>query len=149
MPLFGRNRQSAEDASLSANVEENDDGWRVTWFGNAGPEPVPFEAAGLTEVTDMATAAALAVYAGSAKPPSAVLAFAIYPLKPSLKGVLYDVSGGPGSFVARAMQGSHEAVEAATLEQLVSAARQQAGGEIGMLRWVRPFAELPTNLLDL
>ncbi len=148
MPLFGRNRQSVAEASLSANVEEEDDGWRVTWFGNAGPEPAPFQAAGLTEVTDMATAAALALYATRAKSPGAVLAFAIYPLEPSIKGVLYDVSGGPGSFIARAMQGSREPLEAATLEQLVSAAREQSGSDIGMLRWVRPFAELPADMLE-
>jgi hypothetical protein len=34
MPMFGRNRQSAGNAwSLSATVEEGEDGWRVTWFG--------------------------------------------------------------------------------------------------------------------
>jgi hypothetical protein len=94
-------------------------------------------------VTDLAATAALAMYAVGLRPPGAVLAFAIYPRKAGKKGVLYDVSGGPGQFKACDMQGSHPEVEAADLEQLVKAVRQNAGADIAMLRWVRPFEELP------
>jgi hypothetical protein len=148
MPLFGRNRQSPVDAwSLSANVEEEEECWRVTWFGNSGNQPPDFEAANLTEVTDVAATGALALYAAGPRPLGAVLAFAIYPRKPGKKGVLYDVSGSPGQFKARDMQNMAHQVDAANLEELIEAVRQQAGADIAMLRWVRPFAELPIEWL--
>jgi hypothetical protein len=149
MPLFGRNRQSPMEAwSLTANVEEGTDGWRVTWFGDGKTQPPEFEEAGLTKVTDLAARAALALYAVGPRPPGTVLGFAIYPRTAGKKGAMYDVSGGPGRFRARDMQGSQQEVEAADLEQLVEAVRQNAGADIAMLRWVRPFAELPTELPD-
>lgn len=151
MPLFSRNRPPDTGAwSLSAYVEEEEEeeGWRVTWFGETKTEPPELEAASLTEVTDIAATAALAMYSLGPKPPGAVLGFAIYPRKAGKKGVLYDVSGGPGQFKARDMQGSHQEVEAADLEQLVEAVRQNAGADIAMLRWVRPFAELPMEWIE-
>jgi hypothetical protein len=149
MPLFGRNRQSSVDEwSLSATVEEDEEGWHVSWFGDGKTQPPEFEGAGLTEVTDLAATAALALYAVGPKPPGALLGFAIYPRKAGKKGVLYDVSGGPGGFKARDMQGSHQEVGAADLEQLVEAIRQNAGADIAMLRWVRPFEELPIEWIE-
>ena len=46
------------------------------------------------------------------------------------------------------MQASARQVQAASLEELVEAVRQQAGADIAMLRWVRPFAELPVECLE-
>jgi hypothetical protein len=116
MPVFDRNRQSAVTAwSLSATVEEGEEGWRVSWFGDGKTQPPEFEGAGLTEVTDLAATAALAMYAVGPRPLGAMLGFAISPLKVGKKGVLYDVSGGPGHFKARDMQGSHQEVESRRL----------------------------------
>lgn len=149
MPVFGRNRQPPADAwSLSADVEEEEACWRVTWFGNRRNEPPDFQAASLTEVTDLAATAALARYVAGPQPPGAVLGFAIYPRKSGKTGVLYDVSGRPGQFEARDVQASARQVQAASLEELVEAVRQQAGADIAMLRWVRPFAELPVECLE-
>jgi hypothetical protein len=145
MPLFGRNRQPvADDPNLGGFVEEGDDGWRVSWDEGGGNNPPELQAASLTEVTDLATAAALA----RPRPSGGVLAFAIYPRKSGKKGVLYDVTSSPGQFTARDMQGSHREVGAANLDELLAEVRQQAGPDIAMLRWVRPFGELPSRGLE-
>jgi hypothetical protein len=149
MPLFGRKRASLEQEwCLSADVEEDEEGgWRVTWFGDSKGLPRQSEGATLTEATDTAATAALAVYSLGPQPPGAVLGFAIYPRTSGKNGALYDVSGCPGQFAAREMAGSDREVQAASLEDLVVAVRRQAGDEIAMLRWVRPFSELPAEPL--
>lgn len=144
MPLFGRSRPSPEQQwSLSADVEEQKEGWRVTWFGDCKGLPRQFEGASLTEVTDVAATAALAAYSVNPVPSGGVLGFAIYPRTSSKTGATYDVSGRAGQFVARELGGADGEVTAASLEDLLAAISQQTGTEIAMLGWVRPFAELP------
>jgi hypothetical protein len=149
VPIFGRNRQSpAAGWSLSADVEEEEACWRVTWFGDRKNAPPEFEAATLTEVTDLAATAALALYAAGPQPRGSVLGFAIYPRRSGKTEILYDVSGSPGQFEARDMQTGASQVQAASLEELIEAVRQQAGPDIAMLRWVRPFTDLPAEWLE-
>jgi hypothetical protein len=150
MPLFSRNRHRApETGSITCIVSADEDGWHVSWIGEGSNEPPDFQPSGsLTEVTEQAAKAALALYEVSPKPPGAELQFAIYPWDYGADGAIYDVSGSPGLFKARDIQGSEREVEAESLEGLVEAVRHEPGGDIAMLRWIRPFAELPAEWLQ-
>jgi hypothetical protein len=143
-----RRRQRFETGSLTCMVSARDDGWQLTWVGEGRNEPPDFEADTLTEATDQAAAAALALYMVGPRPPGAELDFAIYPWDYGRNAAIYDVSGAPGQFRAKDIQGSDREVEADSLEGLVAAIRAQPGGDVAMLRWLRPFAELPAEWLD-
>jgi hypothetical protein len=149
MPVFGRNRRSSADPRMIAKVEEQDECWRVAWLGHGENKPPDYEAASLTEVTDLATARALAVYAAAGRrPPDAVLTFAIYPRGHGASVVFYEISGSPGQFKARYIEDGTRQVQAPNLDELVAAVRQQAGVDYAMLGWVRPMAELRTKWLE-
>ena len=78
----------------------------------------------------------------------AELQFAIYPCDYGNAALTFDVSGCPGSFTATNMfDDSGPDVSAGTLEELVAEVRRQPDGAAAMLRWPRPFAELPTAAL--
>jgi hypothetical protein len=146
MPLFGHNRRSRRDPrALFAIVQEQDECWRVTWPGDAENKPPDFEATSLTEVTDLATAEALAVYRAGRQTPGAILTFAIYPRGYGTSGHMYEISGSPGRLSARYIEDGTRQVEAADLEQLVKAVRRQAHTDYVMLSWVRPLADFPSG----
>jgi hypothetical protein len=149
-PAVSRNgHRAVKTGSIACLVSADEDGWRVSWIGEGSNEPPGFETPGsLTEVTGQAATAALALYEVGPKPPGAELAFAIYPWDYGKNGAIYDVSGGPGMFKAREFQGSEREVEAESLEGLVEAVRNEPGGDIAMLSWIRPFAELPAEWLQ-
>jgi hypothetical protein len=61
-------------------------------------------------------------------------------------GPIFDITGGPGAFTARDIQGlRRETVHGATLEDLVASVEsmpEPAAGE-SMFRWVRSVSALP------
>jgi hypothetical protein len=111
-------------------------------------EPPEFEAASLTEAVDQAATAALALWSARPPIPGAQLDFAIYPWRYGKNGAIYDIGGAGGHFTARDTMGSNSEVQAPSLAGLVEAVSHEPGGDAAMLRWVRPFAELPTDALE-
>jgi hypothetical protein len=149
MPLFRRNSDPDLARTLTCMLTAEDGVWAISWLSdNTKKEPPEFEAASLTEAADQAATAALALWSTLPLIPGAQLDFAIYPRRHAKIGAIYDISGGPGDFTARQFQGSEREVRASSLEGLVEAVSQQPGGDIAVLRWVRPFAELPTDALN-
>jgi hypothetical protein len=149
MPLFGRKTNPDIAGVLTCLVSAEDDAWAVSWMSdNTRKEPPEFEAASLTEAVDQAATAALALWSVRPLVPGALLDFAIYPWRYGKNGAIYDISGRPGDFTARDIQGSNREVRASSLEGLVEAVSQQPGGDVAMLRWDRPFAELATDALE-
>jgi hypothetical protein len=146
MPRFGR-RSHARPALLTGVISADDAEWEVFFVGDRMKEPARFTAASLTEAADQATAAALAM--NMARPLSgAALQFAIYPWDYALNAPIYDISGTPGQFRARDIQGSDREITAESLEGLVEALRTEPAVDRAMLRWERPFAALPTDALE-
>jgi hypothetical protein len=146
VPLFGRNRRAlADPRALSANVQEQDECWRVTWLGDGENKLPEYEAASLTEVTDLATAGALAAYRTGHRPPGAVLTFVIFPRGYGTRELLYEISGTPGRLKARFIEDDTRQVEAPDLDQLIKAARQQAHTDYAFFSWVRPLADSPAQ----
>ena len=146
MPLCGR-KPSRNTWSVACLVSAERDGWQVSWIGEGKNEPAEFEAASLTEATDQAARAALALYAVGPRPPGADLQFAIYPWDYGRNGAIYDISGSAGKFKARGIVGSEREIAAESLEGLVAALRQEPRGDTAMLQWIRPFAGLPAEWL--
>jgi hypothetical protein len=150
MALFGRKYRSDDTAGLlTCMVSAEDDEWSISWLSdNTNKEPPEFEAASLTEAVDQAGTAALALWSTRFLIPGAQLDFAIYPWRYGKNGAIYDISGVPGGYTARDIVGSDREVQAPSLEGLVEAISHEPGGDVAMLRWVRPFAELPTAGLE-
>jgi hypothetical protein len=147
MPLFRRNAHSMCNL-LTGVVSERRGKWEVFWIAESTRyEPRGFNAASLTEAADQATAAALAKYLTGSYVPDAELALAIYPWDYGKNAPMYDISGGPGEFRARDIQGSDREIAAESLEGLVAALSAEPSGNAAMLRWVRPFADLPAESL--
>lgn len=147
MPLFRRNAHSM-CGLLTGVVSERRGKWEVFWIAESTRyEPQTFTAAGLTEAADQATTAALAKYVTGSHVPDAELQLAIYPWDYGKNAPMYDISGGPGEFRARDIQGSDREIAAESLEGLVVALCAEPSGSAAMLRWVRPFAVLPPELL--
>lgn len=149
MPLFRRKTNPAIAGVLTCLLFAEDGAWAINWMSdNARKEPSEFEAANLTEAVDQAATAALALWSTRPLVPGAQLDFAIYPWRYGRNGAIYEISGGPGDFMARDTMGSDREVRASSLEGLVEAVSHEPGGEVAMLRLVRPFAELPSERLD-
>ena len=148
MPRFGRGRSRPASGLLTGVISAKQDEWEVFWIGEGRNEPQEFLAPSLTEAADQATTAALAMYVVGPMLPDAELQFAIYPWDYGKNAPMYDISALPGQFRARDIQGSDREITAESLEGLVAALRGEPSGDKAMLRWVRPFAELPTELLD-
>ncbi len=149
MPLFRRKADPALARVLTCLVFAKSDSWEVGWMSdNTKKEPPEFEAASLTEAVDQAATAAQALWSTLPPIPGAEIDFAIYPWPYGRNGAIYDISGGPGGFTARDIQGSDREVRAASLEALVETLSREPAGDIAMLRWRRPFADLPTEWLD-
>jgi hypothetical protein len=149
MPLFRRKTDPALSRLLTCLVFAKADIWEGSWMSdNTRKEPPEFEAASLTEAVDQAAAAARELWSTLPPVPGAELDFAIYPWRYGKNGAIYDISGKSGDFTARDIQGSDREVRAASLEGLVEALGREPAGDIAMLRWRRPFAELPTDALE-
>jgi hypothetical protein len=150
MALFGRKYRSNDLAGrLTCTLFAENDVWAISWMSdNTKKEPPEWEAASLTEAVDEAATAALALWSNRFLVPGAQLDFAIYPWRYGRNGAIYDISGVPGDFTARDIVGSDREVRAPSLEGLVEAISREPGGDVAMLRWVRPFAELPTGGLE-
>jgi hypothetical protein len=142
MPLFRRNVRR-KCGLLTGVVSERRGKWEIFWIAESTRyEPRQFSAASLTEVADQATTAALVKYMTGSYVPDAELQFAIYPWDYGRDAPMYDISGGPGEFRARDIQGSDREIAAESLEGLVVALSAEPSGSVAMLRWVRPFAAL-------
>jgi hypothetical protein len=147
MPLFRRNAHSM-CGLLTGVVSERRGKWETFWIAESTRyEPRPFIAASLTEAADQATTAALAKYVTGSYHPDAELQLTIYPWDYGKNAPMYDISGGPGEFRARDIQGSDREIAAESLEGLVVALSAEPSGSAAMLRWVRPFDALPPELL--
>lgn len=149
MPLFSRKTNPDLARTLTCMIFAEDGEWAINWMSdNTKKEPPEFEAASLTEAVDQAATAALALWSIRPLIPGAQLDFAIYPWRYGKNGAIYDISGGPGDFTAHDIMGSNSEVRSPSLEGLVEAVRHEPGGDAAMLRWIRPFAELPADALD-
>jgi hypothetical protein len=146
MAMFGRQAQALE--LLTAIISERDGIWEIAWVGDGSRQPRRFEAASLTEATDQATTAALALWASGPQHPDAELQLAIYPWDYGDKAPMYDVTSGVGMFYASDLLGSGQRATAPTLEDLVTLIATQPLGDQAMLRWVRKFADLPAAALE-
>jgi hypothetical protein len=80
--------------------------------------------------------------------PDAELQFAIYPWDYGKNASIHDISVLPAQFRARDILGSDREISAESLEGLVAALATEPSGDKAMLRWIRPFAEMPTEVLD-
>lgn len=143
--MLGHNSQPPAKVAdlITGTVSRTEDGWLVLWWGD-GATPGELTAPSLTEATSQASSAVAALYAASQPLPGAVLQFAIYPWDDSGEAALiYDISGGPGRFIARDMQGSERVLEGGALEDLVRRAEELPEAMTSMFRWIRPVAELP------
>jgi hypothetical protein len=149
MPLFRRKTDPLLARTLTCMLTAADGVWAISWLSdNIKKEPPEFEAASLTEAVEQASTAALALWSTQPLIPDAQLDFAIYPRRGGKIDAIYEISGGPGDFTAREFQGSNREVRAPSLDGLVEAVSREPGGDAAVLRWVRPFAELPTDWLD-
>jgi hypothetical protein len=149
MPLFPRKTYPDLAGVLTCLLFAEHGVWAINWMSdNTKKEPPEFEAASLTEAVDQAATAALALWSTRPPIPGARLDFAIYPWRYGRNGAIYEISGSPGGFTARDTVGSNREVQAPSLEGLVEAVSHEPGGDAAMLRWVRPFAELPTGALE-
>jgi hypothetical protein len=151
MPVFGR-RKGAPclllTAIISAGTGNHDGEWEVIWIGDGRgcKEPQRLVTASLSEAAEQATASALALYAAGDLAPDADLQFAIYPWDYGKSAPIFEVSGGPDSFTAcNSFDDSAPTVSAGTLEELVAEVGGQPDGAEAMLRWGRPFSNLPTG----
>ncbi len=146
MPIFGRKTSPDTAGMLTCLITVEAGAWAISWMAdNTRNEPPEFEADSLTEAIDDATRAALALYVVGPQLPGAQLWFAIYPWPYGRHGAIYDISDSSGHFTARDIIGSNREVQASSLEGLVDAVGREPGGDVAMLQWVRPFAELPTE----
>ena len=144
MGLFRTNKRRNVASLLTGTVGPAKGGWRVDWWGD-GAVPPSVTAGSLTEATDQAGLAAAVLYASSEPMPEAELQLAIYPWDYAKGAPMFDISGGPGHFVAQDIQSSELAVEGASLEDLVALVGQMPDGKRSMFRWVRRVSELPTT----
>jgi hypothetical protein len=120
-------------------------GWDVAW-DSEGVVPARVRAETLTEVVEMAAAAAAELYARYPPNPHAELQLAIFPWQyPG--GPMYDISNGRDGFLGHDLQDEAADIAGATLEDLVAAAEHtpEAGVDHCMFRWVRPVASLVTD----
>jgi hypothetical protein len=148
MPQFRRKTDPLVARSLTCMLTADRGVWAISWLSDdKKKEPPEFEAASLTEAADQAATAALALWSTLPFIPDAELDFAIYPRRRGEIAAIYEISGRPGDFTAREFQGRNREVRASSLDGLVEAV-QEPGGDMAVLRWVRPFAELPTDALD-
>lgn len=162
MALFRRRghiQSSLLTAVISAGWDVHEGEWEVIWIGEGGrvwfqePEKVPARmvATSLSEATDWATTAALVLFVEGRMTPDAELQFAIYPWDYGKDAPIYDVTLSEDGFTAREMSDDDDdapVISAPTLEMLVEEMRGQPGGDAAMLRWIRPFADLPTAALE-
>jgi hypothetical protein len=122
---------------------EKDGGWSAFFLGD-GLKPPEVRAWTLTEVADQAAATVASLYARHPPVEGAELMLAMYPWD-FRGGAIFDVTGEPGSYSARDIQGSEALVHGATLEDLVSAVERltDVPRNRSMFRWIRSISSLP------
>jgi hypothetical protein len=128
---------------ITAMVAPRRSGWEVSWASD-GKTPREFSEQSLTGLVERAAQETAALYANQRQAAGAELQFAIYPWEGGGDiDVILDVSGGPGNYVARDIQGSGITFTAESLEELVSAAeRYVPDRNRAMFRWERKVSEL-------
>jgi hypothetical protein len=137
---------------LTGVVSPDKDGrWAVVFAGD-GLRPDEIHGWTLTDVVDRTSSAVAALYAQHPAVDGAELQLVIYPWEYD-HGPIFDITGHPGAFVARDIQGSDVAVDGATLENLVTAIARLGPpvSEDSILRWGRPVALIsvpPTSPLS-
>ncbi len=127
--------------ALTALVVRSENGWDVSWSdGRSLPR---LSAATLTEVTDQAAAVAAR---RDLRPPASAndadFQIALFP-HDYTKGLIFDISGGPGAFTATD-KFSGRMLNGATLEDLLQAAEAASDLRAGeyMFHWTRPVTAL-------
>jgi hypothetical protein len=140
MALFGRRPRPA--GLLTGLMSPEGAGWGVSWVSDGSRQPKSLRAGSLTEAVRQAVEAALACYRSGPPQPGAELQLALFPWLYGRDAPMYDISGGPGQYRARDIQGSDSEITAETLEGLVAALAREPGGNEAMLRWILPFAGL-------
>jgi hypothetical protein len=113
-------------------------GWSVTWAG-AGRVPAPVHAPSLSQAATVASATVASLFARGTVDAVTEFQLAIYPW-PYHDGPVFDITGAPGSFIARRGDIS---LPGATLEDLLTAAQRIPAGHGAMFRWTRPVPALP------
>jgi hypothetical protein len=147
MPLFGRKSRSHNNlltAIISAGTGRHDGEWEVIWIGQGGKEPRRLVTTSLSDAAGQAMTAALAHLAEGRLVPEAELQFAIYPWDYGKMAPMYDITGEAGQYQAHDIVADGPDIAAPTLEALVEQMALQPRGSEAMLRWVRPFQDLPT-----
>lgn len=146
MALLGRRRQAL--GLLTGIISERDGVWEIAWVGDGSRQPRRFEAPGLSEAANQATTAALSLWVVGPADPDAELQLAIYPWDYGDKAPMYDITRRDGVYQAHDIVTASPDVAAPTLEELVGQIALQPLGNQAMLRWVRRFADLPTDALE-
>lgn len=129
---------------LTGSIGPDKDGWwSVMWSGD-GAWPQPVRAQTLTETADQASAAAADLYASHPARPIAELQLAIFPWN-YRSGPIFDISGGPGDFIAQDLDGSCPSINGTTLEDLVASVKHMPGAGVdhSMFRWIRQISAIP------
>jgi hypothetical protein len=119
--LGGKDRPPGDLITATARPGK-DGGWLVSWVSDGG-QPPRTAAGSLTRAAGQAATAVAALYAGHPPVPGAELQLAIFPWEYQ-DGPIFDITGHPGAFSARGIQGSDRSVTGATLEDIVEAARR-------------------------
>jgi hypothetical protein len=131
---------------ITGVVEPSADGeWSVTWVtDDRALRPAAVRAPTLTQVIDKATSYVATLYATWPVDGAEELQFGIYPWHYE-KGPIFEITARPGLFTARALVGSDQEFQEATLEGLIVAVErtESLGAVNSMFLWVRPIASLP------
>ena len=147
MALFGHKNRSDNallTAIISAGTGRHQGEWEVIWIANVGKGPSRMVTNSLSEAAEQATTAALAHFGEGRMTPEAELQFAIYPWDYGKMAPMYDITAEAHQYQAHDIVGDSPDIAAATLEALIDEMAMQPRGGEAMLRWVRPFKELPT-----
>lgn len=122
--------------------ERDDEPWTVTWASD-GRTPPDFSDVSLTGATERAANEIALLYTGKKEAGKAELQFVIYPWPGNPGAVILDISGAPGRFEARDIQGTEISFEAESLEGLVAAAQRFVPDiSKAMFRWIRRVSDL-------
>jgi hypothetical protein len=150
VPIFSRKNRTRNGlltAIISAGAGRHEGEWEVIWIGEGGQKPRRLVTTSLPEAAEQATTAALANFVESRLIPEAELQFAIYPWDYGKMAPMYDITAEDGLYHAYDIVADSPDIAAPTLEGLVEQMAAQPGGSEAMLRWVRPFRDLPTAAL--
>jgi hypothetical protein len=128
---------------VTAILAPGGSGWDVSWASD-GKTPRDFSEPSLSGSVERASKEVLALYANHREAAEAELQFAIYPWEGGGEiDVILDISGSPGKYEAKDIQGTGIAFSAESLEALVvDGQRYVPDAGKAMFRWDRRVSEL-------